>query len=309
MNLVSVIIPNYNHGQFLNQRIDSVLGQTYINFEVIILDDASDDNSIDIINSYSGHPKISHVMLNSNNSGSVFSQWFKGIDLAKGDYIWIAESDDYCEPDFLQNIMQVFVSDIDLGLVYTGSNAVDSSGKTLWTSPPTKSVVRMNGLTFVQEKMIQENSIYNASMAVFNKKYITHEVEVIKSFKFCGDWLFWILIAQNGKVGYIGSMLNYFRNHDKDVSGKSYHSGIYFKEYKLLLEELLDRKIISLNKMHHSLFLKLPLVKEQISTIALRNEIISEYKLELNFWECLLWKLEIVIWNRIRHRINKYLDL
>ncbi len=307
-DLVSIIIPNYNHGQFLNQRIESVLSQTYKNFEVIILDDASEDNSIDIINSYAGHPKVSQVMLNTNNSGSVFSQWFKGIELAKGNYIWIAESDDYCEPDFLQNIMQVFVSDIEFGLVYTGSNAVDYSGKLLWNSPLSKSAERMDGLTFVQNKMVQENSIYNASMAVFNKKYITTDIEDIKSFKFCGDWLFWILIAQNCKVAYIGRLLNYFRNHEKDVSGKSYHSGIYFREYKLLLDQLLKRKIITLSKRRHSLFLMLPLVKEQISNLALKNEIISEYKLELNSWECLLWKLEIVVWNRIRHRINKYLD-
>ncbi len=307
-DLVSVIIPNYNHSQFLNQRIDSALGQTYQNFEVILLDDASNDDSFEIINSYAKHPKVSYVVVNDSNSGSVFSQWFKGIVLAKGNYVWIAESDDFCEPNFLEKVMQVFDSDNELGLVYTGSYSIDANGNTLWTSPQTGSIKKWEGLDFIKEKMVNGNAIYNASMAVFNKKFITQDVEAIESFKFCGDWLFWILTAEKSKVAYVGSLLNYFRNHDKDVSGKSYHSGIYFREYKLLLDQLLKRKIITPYKMRNALFLRLPLITEQIQAIALRNEIISEYKIELNPWECLLWKLEIAVWQRISHRIHKYLD-
>jgi glycosyltransferase involved in cell wall biosynthesis len=104
-DLVSVIIPNFNHSQFLNQRIDSALGQTYQNFEVILLDDASNDHSFEIINSYAKHPKVSHVVVNDSNSGSVFSQWFKGIALAKGNYVWIAESDDWCEKVLLESLL------------------------------------------------------------------------------------------------------------------------------------------------------------------------------------------------------------
>jgi glycosyltransferase involved in cell wall biosynthesis len=54
------------------------LGQTYQNFEVILLDDASNDDSFEIINYYAKHPKVSNVVVNDSNSGSVFSQWFKG---------------------------------------------------------------------------------------------------------------------------------------------------------------------------------------------------------------------------------------
>ena len=95
MPLVTVIIPNYNHAKYLRQRIDTVLNQTYTSFEVIILDDCSTDNSKDIILSYKDNPHISNIVLNSENSGSTFKQWNKGFELAKGDYIWIAESDDY----------------------------------------------------------------------------------------------------------------------------------------------------------------------------------------------------------------------
>ena len=93
--LVSVIVPNYNHARYLEQRLDSVFGQTYPNFEVIILDDSSTDNSLEIINRYKYNPHLSQIVVNKTNSGSVFKQWAKGLSLAKGEWIWIAESDDY----------------------------------------------------------------------------------------------------------------------------------------------------------------------------------------------------------------------
>jgi len=105
---VSVIIPNYNHARFLKDRIDSVLKQTFQDFELIILDDLSPDNSRDIINSYADHPRVTHIVLNTENSKNTFKQWEKGIALASGKYIWLAESDDKAEPDLLASLMKGF---------------------------------------------------------------------------------------------------------------------------------------------------------------------------------------------------------
>ena len=99
--MVSVIIPNYNHASFLKQRIDSVLNQTYPDFEVVILDDCSTDNSKSIIEQYRGHHKVNNIVYNNINSGSSFQQWKKGIDFAKGEWIWVAESDDYAHENLL----------------------------------------------------------------------------------------------------------------------------------------------------------------------------------------------------------------
>ena len=99
--LVSVIIPNYNHAPYLDERIRSIAGQSFQDFEIILLDDCSTDQSISILNKWAKHPKISHFIVNKQNSGSTFLQWEKGFSLAKGKYIWIAESDDVAHPDFL----------------------------------------------------------------------------------------------------------------------------------------------------------------------------------------------------------------
>src|SRR5690349_18391470 len=102
---VSVIVPAYNHEPYLKQRLDSVFSQRFDNFEVIILDDHSSDNSVDVIKQYSHQPKLKKIDVNTRNSGSPFIQWQKGFELAAGKYVWIAESDDWAEPDFLEKMV------------------------------------------------------------------------------------------------------------------------------------------------------------------------------------------------------------
>ena len=102
MSQISIIIPNYNHAKYLPQRLESVYNQTYQDFEVILLDDCSNDDSVTILNTYAKHLKTSHVVFNDKNSGNTFTQWAKGIALAKGDFIWIAESDDVADLSFLE---------------------------------------------------------------------------------------------------------------------------------------------------------------------------------------------------------------
>lgn len=71
--LVSVIIPNYNHARFLDERIQSVINQTYQNFELIILDDNSTDNSVEVMNQYKDDPHVSQIVVNEVNSGSTYT--------------------------------------------------------------------------------------------------------------------------------------------------------------------------------------------------------------------------------------------
>ena len=123
--LVSVIVPNYNHEKFLEQRINSILNQTFQDFELILIDDKSTDNSLTILNKFKNHPKVSHLIINEINSGSPFKQWIRGLNIAEGEFIWIAESDDYAEFNFLEQTLDLFNFEDQLGLVYTDSNIVD----------------------------------------------------------------------------------------------------------------------------------------------------------------------------------------
>lgn len=240
--MVSVIIPNYNHAPFLKRRIDSVLNQTYQDFEVIIMDDCSTDNSREIIEQYRGHPKISQIVYNDVNSGSTFIQWNKGFNLAKYEYIWIAESDDVANSLFLETIMDPLLKDSSIVLGFSGVKCIDASNNYL----PIRygaAIMRHNvdsGIYFIKNNMLLNNYIVNASAVVFKKEIALRVPKDYMSYKSAGDYLFWIEILRQGKVYHTGLQLDYFRQHNQKVTPKSMASGIAFIEsfkiYKRIIE-------------------------------------------------------------------------
>ena len=128
---VSVIIPNYNYANYIIERIDSCLMQTYPIYEIIILDDCSTDNSVQIINKKieeikkeQPNLKIQFVVNEKNSGGCVFKQWKKGFEIATGDYIWIAEADDSAESDFVENLIKAF-DDPEVVLSFCESARID----------------------------------------------------------------------------------------------------------------------------------------------------------------------------------------
>ena len=92
--LVSILINNYNYAQYLSQAIDSALGQTYTNTEIIVVDDGSTDNSREIINSY-GNQIISVLKENGGQASAINA----GFAASKGDIICLLDADDIFLPD------------------------------------------------------------------------------------------------------------------------------------------------------------------------------------------------------------------
>lgn len=234
--LVSIIIPNYNHVNFLQERLDSVLNQTYTNFEVIILDDASTDSSNSIIKQYQSHPKVKKVILNTENTGSPFLQWKKGVELTKGKYIWIAESDDIARLNFLETLILILESDIQLVLAYTDSERDDFKWKKI-SNLAEQDIAFFDGETFVRQKMTSSPAIVNASAVVFKREALQQEIFLQASkYKTAFDWLLWNSIILNGKVAFYPSKLNFFRRHVNNTSVKATQQGLFVVEgFQVLL--------------------------------------------------------------------------
>lgn len=240
--LVSVIVPNYNHAPYLKQRIESVLNQTFHDFELIILDDCSTDNSKQIIESYRSDERVTNIVYNEVNSGSTFKQWEKGIAISKGEFIWIAESDDWCEPTFLETLLKGVTANCSIAFAQT--LIVDDEGKILSQGCSQYLSENINGNEFVKSRMLKGNAICNVSMCIFRKSCSLNINKHYTNYKFCGDWLFYIEIALQGNVFVSGKTLNYFRKHDRDVTGKSFKSGLFYNECIKLLNDLKTKKII-----------------------------------------------------------------
>lgn len=226
--LISIIVPNYNHSAFLRARLDSVFNQTYTNFEVILLDDCSLDNSRDILLEYKDHPKVSHCVFNIENSGNTYKQWNKGIKLAKGEFIWIAESDDYCELNFLTELSNALIEDREITLAYCQSTRVNVNNEITgnWLDHTNNldpnlftNSFRMQGNDFIERFLVFKNVIPNASGVILRKERIdaTGPLDLDSRLKYNGDWLFYLMIISGHKIAYINKRLNHFRYHDKSV--------------------------------------------------------------------------------------------
>lgn len=244
LKMVSVIIPNYNHAPYLKQRIDSVLEQTYRHFELIILDDCSTDNSREVIETYRDNAQISHIIYNETNSGSPFKQWQKGIELAQGKYIWLAESDDWCEPTLLETLVAGLEGNDSCVLAYVQSAVILGDNDIDKVSAAANLFEYAEGTQYIADYLVKHNSIFNAGMAVFKKQCYANVLPRFTDFKFCGDWLFWIGIARQGDVFISGKVLNYFRKHGDDVTGKMLQSGYNYVEELAVLETLFAESFI-----------------------------------------------------------------
>ena len=222
---VSVIIPNYNHAPYLKERIDSVLNQTYQDFEVIILDDCSPDNSVEVIEQYRSNPHVSHILINEQNTRNTFIQWERGISMAKGRYIWIAESDDVAEPQLLETLIGQLEQHPDASVAFCHSRLIDADGALLSeqnTKNPAQpeQITIDDSCTFLRHLLIF-NYIYNASMAVFRRDVYDRANPDYKQFRYCGDWHFWASVCAAGRVIEVYDMLSRFRQHQRKVTEDS----------------------------------------------------------------------------------------
>ena len=252
---VSVIIPNYNHADHLQQRIDSVLNQSYKNFEVIILDDCSTDDSQSIINSYRSHPAITHIEFNSVNTGSPFKQWKKGIESSKGEWIWIAESDDHADERFLETMLGACNDHKNVGLIYCDSNIVSNNMTSLETFASLKNkrfntnrwneTHTNNGLHEIENFLLFGGTINNTSAVLFKRDVLLRANPFDINLRYIGDKYTFVKVLAKSDVVYVKDSLNYFRNPFNTKHIDRYV--LYFYEQFLVFDWVL-RNIPSIDK-------------------------------------------------------------
>jgi glycosyltransferase involved in cell wall biosynthesis len=243
---VSVIVPNYNHAPFLVRRLRSILDQTYQDFELIVLDDASSDDSLAIIRDCLGsHPY--HLVVNERNSGSTYRQWDKGLSLARGEFVWIAESDDVAEPTFLEKMVAA-LDQGDVAISYCQSLCIDAEDRVFgnikgWTDDYTPhlwaSDFVLNGNFFCVSFLAIKCVIPNASAVLFRRKLYASPFSIMENIHLIGDYLLWAEMAMRGRVAHVASPLNQYRFHPQTV--RVAKRRIYLEECSLCTAHILER--------------------------------------------------------------------
>ncbi len=248
MPKVSVIVPNYNHAPFLRQRIDTILAQTFQDFELILLDDCSTDDSRSILSSYSGDSHVRAIEFNETNSGSTFKQWNKGVRLAHGEYIWIAESDDYSDRRFLERLIPVLDAKPQVVLASSRSwviaedgtvQSYADSGLPHWARYEWGADV--DGQEDCQNHFVVANAVCNASSVLFRRTVYEHVGGADENLRYTGDWKIWAAMALTGRIVYLSDSLNYYRIHEITVSAGSKREGLAQAEYLHVMRWLLGK--------------------------------------------------------------------
>jgi glycosyltransferase involved in cell wall biosynthesis len=244
---VTVVIPNFNHAGFLETRFNSVLNQTYQDFEVIYLDDGSTDESAQVFARFAGDPRVRSAK-NDNNSGLPFKQWNKGVRLGQGEYVWIAESDDYADTTFLSKLTGVLDSNPSVGLAYCKSIVIgehDSSEE--WPAGKRWEADFVDdGKDECKNYLLLANTIPNASAVLFRRSIFEKAGYADESMAFCGDWLLWIKMLLISDVAFVSECLNYYRRHPGSVSSRMSHTLAYLEERYRVISHV--KRNLSLDK-------------------------------------------------------------
>lgn len=292
--LVSVIVPNYNHARYLEQRLDSVFEQTYQNFEVIILDDCSTDDSMEVINRYKDNPHLSQIVVNEKNTGSPFLQWDKGIHLAKGDLIWIAESDDYNELTFLEELVGEWQKHKNVVLAFSNCVKVDKYDNIISKVKERKNRY-FKGENFIKKRLSRYCAISSASCTVFSRKAALSVPKTYLTYKNTGDYQFWIDVASLGNVVSVRKNLVYWRQSTSSVTGSYLSKGITAMEDKKVYDKILEKYTLTsiekrlANIYHYEAYVKSHFDNEDIRQLVLSCWSIGDHNFISSVGKVLLW--------------------
>lgn len=252
---ISVIVPNYNYARYLKWRILSIAQQTYPIYELIILDDASRDGSKTVIKKMAAEAKRINpemrikMVWNKENSGKAIAQWIKGVQMASGDYVWIAEADDISRKDFLEGVMRGFSEDDDVVISYSESAIINKYGILLMpnfrrsrdkegTSHYKTSYIRP-GQDEITQIMAIRCTIPNVSAVVFkNTASFRKNLKEALKYEQVGDWFLYAKVLENGKIFYNRRSLNFFRIHKGSATKRG---EIHIKEIEKMHKYFKDK--------------------------------------------------------------------
>ena len=217
--LVSICIPIYNGDKYILQTVESVLAQTYSNFELIINDDISTDNSLNICRNI----KDTRVKVcsNSNNLGLI-GNWKACINKAKGKYVKILCQDDLLYPDAIEKTVQVFEANPQVTVVTGSSNIINSVGKIVMKRQVYQRDSLLNGKQFAKKTFLRGRNLFAEPSVMMFRTDVAQNIDIFfdKDLIFGTDWDAGLLMAYKGDVFYLAEPVASFRISAESTSVK-----------------------------------------------------------------------------------------
>lgn len=209
--MVSIALCTFNGERFLKEQIDSILAQTYSDFELIICDDGSTDRTIDIISTYKELDSRITLYKNETNLGFV-KNFEKAISLCSGDYIALADQDDIWKA----NKIEILVENIhDNLLIYTDAILVDVDSKTLGKNliRPKKNLIKgaNRNRAFLLTNCVSGNTL------MFSSNLVEHILPIPDTVSFHDIWIAFVASTE-GAITYVEDALTYYRRYEEQIT-------------------------------------------------------------------------------------------
>jgi glycosyltransferase involved in cell wall biosynthesis len=229
MPRVSIILPNYNYGRYLDERIVSLLNQTYPDFELLILDDASTDHSAEVIKKYRHDPRV-RAHFCQHNSGRVYQRWNEGAAMTEGEYLLVAGADDSCHPTMLEKLVSGMNLSPDIGLAFCHSWVMTAEGKIDYSTKGWAIDNRADywlvdhiapGREACRRLLLGNEVIPNASAVLIRRAAFDQAGGFDLSLPLAADYLLWGKIMLRWDVAFVAEILNYWRYHKDAVTSRA----------------------------------------------------------------------------------------
>jgi glycosyltransferase involved in cell wall biosynthesis len=219
--LLSVTVLNYNYARYLPQCLDSILRQSFTDFELILINDCSTDNSSEVIERYKGDSRV--CVVNHNQNRGYIASLVEGSSMSRGKYLTVISADDYCTSDLaFATLLDVLEADETVVFAYSAHGLYGDGGiRRYLRRPHPHSYVRSGPEEF--RDLVQENYILHSG-AIIRASTYRAVGGYDPSARYAPDTIMWMMLCTRGKVAYCADDLYAYRVHQTNMSVS--HAGI-----------------------------------------------------------------------------------
>lgn len=292
---ISIILPSYNGERFIAEAIESIIAQTYQNWELIIVNDCSTDNTSQIIEEYAQKDNRIHIIHNKQNCKLPKSLNI-GFAQAKGEYLTWTSDDNYYKKNALETLINFLEQNQDIDLVSMDMDMISEQGD----------FISIHSQNFCYERNAPSLLLQcNIGAAFMYRKSIANQVGEYNTELFCAeDYDYWCKIALAGTIAYTNDNIYVYRNNSQSLTAtkkeqviqkteyvKNYYAKEFFKKFKYTEKDkalfyfyILNKKIFIPKAYYYKLYLKKYFFKFILLPFIFSNSYIKKKK-ELIFKE------------------------
>lgn len=255
--LVSLVVASYNHAEFLARRMDSLVEQTYQDIEILVIDDCSPDNSVEILRRYEAHPKVRLVVREKNAGWVAVSN--QGVDMSSGEFVLFANCDDDCDPRMVERLVYALQRNPSAGIAFCRSLMVDEDDRVFGDDfairePAFKQrctgdvlLSRVEASRFLLHSCV----IPNLSAALFRRECFSEVGYLSSDYRVCCDWDLFFRIAARYDIAYVAESLNRFRQHTATIRSVTKDRVVYEEYFRLLLGQIRTLDLSYVERMRY----------------------------------------------------------